>query len=254
MDPRIDIHRIFQLNPGDVFVLRNAGNIYTQDMMRSLIIAIFKYKIKFIVILGHLDCGMKNINPKELREKLPNEFLKGLSINYSDLLLELRTFFKPFDNEIRNIIEQINKLHKIKAFFPDIEITGMLYDTQSGWIFKAEDFRDFLIDKNHLKIYKGLLYEKNLQLSKFLEENYSAEASIDLTDENLVEELELKEEDKSLLMEEPEFTDVRDEEHQKSIDNEDTSFQVKIPKIQIPKIFIPKIKIHIPKTNRDKGD
>ncbi|MFW9785498.1 MAG: carbonic anhydrase, partial [Candidatus Heimdallarchaeota archaeon] len=26
MDPRIDVHRIFQLKPGDVFVLRNAGN------------------------------------------------------------------------------------------------------------------------------------------------------------------------------------------------------------------------------------
>ena len=56
MDPRIDIHRIFQLEPGDVIVLRNAGNIFTQDMIRSLIIAIFKYKIKYIVILGHLDC------------------------------------------------------------------------------------------------------------------------------------------------------------------------------------------------------
>ena len=34
MNPRIDIHRIFQLNPGDAFVLRNAGNQYTEDVLR----------------------------------------------------------------------------------------------------------------------------------------------------------------------------------------------------------------------------
>ena len=197
---------------------------------------------------------MKKINLKELREKLPNEFLKGLSINYSDLLLELRAFFKPFDNEIRNIVEQINKLHKIKAFFPDTEITGMLYDTQSGWIFKTEDFRDFLTNENQLKIHKGLLYEKNQRLSKYLEENNIKEVSIEVTDENVTEELDLKEENKSLLMEDTEITDVRDYGYQKSADNENASFPITLPKIQVPKIFIPKIKIHLPKSSRDKGD
>ena len=43
MNPRIDVHRIFQLNPGDVFVLRNAGNICTMDAFRSIILAILEY-------------------------------------------------------------------------------------------------------------------------------------------------------------------------------------------------------------------
>ena len=100
MDPRIDIYRIFQLNPGDVFILRNAGNIYTQDVLRSILITIFKYEIKYIIILGHLDCGMTKINPVELRKKLPSEFLSRLSSNYSELFSELINFFKPFENEV----------------------------------------------------------------------------------------------------------------------------------------------------------
>lgn len=254
MDPRIDVRRIFQLDPGDVFILRNAGNVYTLDMMRSILIAIHKYKIKYIVVLGHLECDMTKMNLKKLREELPNEFLKRLSRNYSDLLLELRNFFKPFDNEIRNIIEQINNLHKIKAIFPDIEITGMLYDTQTGWIFKSENFRDFLIHENHLKIYKGLLYEKNQQLSKFLEENNDKEALIELADEIEVEELDLKEENDSLLIEETKITNVREDKLQKSVDNENASFQITMPKIQVPKILIPKIKIHLPKSVKDSDD
>jgi len=34
MDPRIDVNRIFQLTPGDAFVLRNAGNYYSRDMLQ----------------------------------------------------------------------------------------------------------------------------------------------------------------------------------------------------------------------------
>jgi carbonic anhydrase len=251
MDPRLDVHRIFQLNPGDVFILRNAGNIYTLDMMRSILITIYKYKIKHIIILGHLDCGMTKINIKELREKLPNEFLKRISINYSSLLSKLYDFFKPFDNEIRNIINQINDLQEIKTFFPDVEITGMLYDTKTGWIFKQEDFRDLLIRENQFKIYKGLLYDKNQQLSKFLEaDNNKYQKSKEGDDEIQVSEITLQEETDFLEIEETNIGAIENDELQKSIDIDSTGFQIRMPKIQGPKIFIPKVNIYRPKVKK----
>ncbi len=70
MDPRIDVHRIFQLNPGDIFVLRNAGNQYSEDMLRSILIAVHEYSVRYIIILGHLDCGMKKVNLDDLRNKI----------------------------------------------------------------------------------------------------------------------------------------------------------------------------------------
>ncbi len=253
MDPRIDVHQIFQFNPGDVFILRNAGNVYTQDMMRSILIAIHKYKIKDIIILGHLDCGMTKMNLNELRKQLPNKFLKRLSLNYSDLLSRLYDFFKPFDNEIRNIIEQINDLQELKAFFPDIEITGMLYDTQTGWIFKSEDFKDLLIKENHFKIYEELLYEKKQNLSKFLEVNNN-KISKENVDEIQDNELNLQQENDYPEIEETNIENIRADELQKSVDNENARFQIIMPKIQIPKIRIPKLKIHVPSSAKDKDD
>ncbi len=254
MDPRIDVYQIFQFNPGDIFILRNAGNIYTRDMMRSILIAIYKYKIKYIIILGHLDCGMTKMNLNELRKKLPNKFLNRLSLNYSDLLSKLHDFFKPFDNEIRNIIEQINDLQELKAFFPDIEITGMLYDTQTGWIFKSEDFRDLLIKENHFKIYERLIFEKNQKLTKFLKLNNNNinEASKEVVDKNQDDELNLKEEIDSLKTEERCIISIREDELQKSDDKENIGFQIKMPKIQVPKINIPKLKIYIPNSAKVK--
>ena len=127
MDPRIDIHRIFQLNPGDIFILRNAGNQYTQDMFRSILLTIFKYKIKYVIILGHLDCGMLKINLTELRKKLPSKFLSSLSKNYTDLLPKLRDFFKPILDVIQNMKEQIKTLGKIKDFYPEIQKAPCFY-------------------------------------------------------------------------------------------------------------------------------
>jgi len=242
MDPRIDVHRIFQINPADVFVLKNAGNIYTQDMMRSVILSIIEYKIKYIIVLGHLDCGMTKLNLKMLREKLPSEFLKTFSRNYSEVLLELHSFFKPFNNEIRNVIEQINDLNKIRKFFPDVEITGMLYDVQTGWIFKGEDFKDLLRSQNDQKNYKALLYEKNQKLAKFLEENTKIyQNTKESVDKIQVNELELQEEITSVINETDELKN--------SGEDQSTKFQLKMPKFQFPKIIIPKINIYRPKIN-----
>lgn len=253
MDPRIDINQIFQFKPGDVFILRNAGNIYTLDIMRSIVIAIYKYKVKYIIVLGHLDCGMTKLNIKELRQKLSNEFLKRLSINYSDLLSKLYNFFKPFDNEIRNIINQMNDLQEITAYFPDVEITGMLYDIKSGWIFTKEDFRDLLIEENHSKIYRGLLYEKNQQLSKSLKtSDVIKHASEGLVNEIQVNKLNLQEENDFLEKAEKIVEGIGDDEFQKAVDDDKDLFQLKMPKIQIPKIYIPKLKVRIPSSFKDK--
>ena len=255
MNPRIEIHNIFQLYLDDVYILRNAGNICTQDMMRSILIAIHKYKVKQIVVLGHSDCGMTKIDMIEFRKNLSTKFLKLLAINYSDLLSKLYDFFKPFDNEIRNIIQQMNDLQEIKAYFPHVEITGMLYDIQSGWIFTKEDFRNLLIDENHSKIYKRLLYEKNRQLSKFLETKDDIRQSIEVQFKEIqTKELDLHEENEVLEIEEKNVEVIGDNELQETVDDNSEIFQLKVPKIQIPKIYIPKLKIHIPRSAKIKKD
>ncbi|MFX1431930.1 MAG: carbonic anhydrase [Promethearchaeota archaeon] len=243
MDPRIDIHRIFQLNPEDVFVLRNAGNIHTLDTMRAILLAIVNYNIKFIIVLGHLDCGMTKISLSDLRLKLPSKFLSRLTPDYSNLYSELRSFFKPFNSEIQNILEQIKRLETIKDLYPDIEITGMLYDTETGWIFKFKEINDLLHPENFYKKYKGKIQDKIQQLAEFYEEkNKKNELSEDLIKENDVNNI--KKEVKNDIETSQAF------EIQKSILNEDKGLLLKMPKIQIPNINIPKVKIYTPKIKK----
>ncbi|MFX1574208.1 MAG: carbonic anhydrase [Promethearchaeota archaeon] len=249
MDPRIDIHRIFQLNPGDLFILRNAGNVFTLDIMRSILLAIVNYKIKYIIILGHLDCGMKKINLTELRMKLPSEFLSRLSKNNVNVFSELRNFFLPFSNEIKNIIEQIKSLQTVQDLFPEIEITGMLYDTNTGWVLNYDEFKDLDSLENFNKIYEGIIEKKIQQLNKHLEE-----LKKELDENKINEEVILNEEKNSIPIEEDDLLKVQDDEFQSLLKKTSNRLQLTPLKIQVPKIHVPKLKVHLPKYVKNRDD
>jgi len=252
MDPRIDIYRIFQLNLGDVFILRNAGNIYTQDMLRSILITILKYEIKYIIILGHLDCGMTKINPVELRNKLPSKFLSRLSSNYSELLSELSNFFKPFDNEVQNILDQIKALEIVKVFYPEIEITGMLYDVKTGLVFEYEKFKDYRSTEDFRETYRKMLIGKKSQFTDFLDkiktEIPTLKESKDLSREDESREIVIS----TVAEKNEEKKDINNIEQKEYKRYHNTNIQTIIPKIKVPKIKFQGVKIYIPKRFSEK--
>ena len=254
MDPRIDINKIFQLNLGDVFVFRNAGNIYSLDVLRSILLTIFKYKIKYLMILGHLDCGMLKINLTELSKRLPSKFLSSISKNYTDLLPRLRDFFKPILDEIQNIKEQIKALEKVKDFYPEIEITGMLYDVKTGLVFEYEKFKDYRDINDFKEKYKEILVEKKNQFTDFL---VKAEAECvpidDSKDLSQLSELdEVKSSISSGIKEENKDTLTLENEEIKVYNN--YKIQTIIPKIKVPKIQFHGVKIYIPKRFSEKTE
>ncbi len=238
MDPRIDIHRLFQLNPGDVFVLRNAGNFQTLDTLRSILLSIANYNIEIIIVLGHFDCGMTRINLSELRSKLPYKFLSRLTSSNSNLIHELKSFFKPFANEIQNVIEQIKRLETIKDLYPEIEIIGMIYDVKNGWVINYEEFKD-LRSENFTDRYNEIIQEKNLQLMNYVGDN--SEEIKELSEDGEVIDVISKKE-----IEEINVSNIESSEIIKPMHDDDMKNLIKMPKIQVPKIHITKVKIYKP--------
>ena len=254
MDPRIDINSIFQLNRGDVFVLRNAGNILTIDMLRSILIATHEYSIKYIIILGHLDCEMTKMDLLKLREKLNLKSRELIIRNGNNPYSELRNFFKPFKDVLQNINEQVESLRDYKGFPSDVKIRGWLYDVHTGWVFETQNLgiyestEDFMINyrdriaKKDLELVDSLItLEKDSLDPKSLIRKHEEEASprsIDLMNKN-----------KILNDGATQFTCSTNgfNKNNLSID-----ILVKASRIAIPKIFVPKIRVHIPKIYKGK--
>jgi len=267
IDPRIDIHRIFQLNPGDLFVIRNAGNLYTQDTLRSILLAVYQYNIEYIIILGHLDCGMTKLNLLELKRKTPYKFLAYKSRENLDLFSEVRDFFRPFGDELKNVKQQVKFLQRLHIREPEVKITGMLYDIETGWVFEYDKFKEFASIETFRSHYKTILSEKKYQFIDFIETIEDENINNDEVEE-IVLEIDLDEENESdlhkLVEKEEEFpiyaeNNEKDEnivkiQYQKIELDENFNIQMIMPKIQVPKIHFPGVKIHIPKISRKKDE
>jgi carbonic anhydrase len=70
MDARVDPAALFGLAPGEVHVLRNAGGVVTEDVLRSLAISQRKLGTRDVVLVQHTGCGMGTFTDDEFVEEL----------------------------------------------------------------------------------------------------------------------------------------------------------------------------------------
>jgi carbonic anhydrase len=59
MDARLDPWRILRAVPGDIHVIRNAGGIVTEDVVRSLVVSQVLLGTDKVMVIMHTDCGME---------------------------------------------------------------------------------------------------------------------------------------------------------------------------------------------------
>ncbi|MFX1433841.1 MAG: beta-class carbonic anhydrase [Promethearchaeota archaeon] len=256
MDPRIDIHRIFQLNPGDAFILRNAGNIYTEDILRSILIAIHEYSVKNVIVLGHLDCGMPKIQLSRLKNKLAKPALAKICRNGTNIELNLQKFFKIFIDELKNINKQINWLKSLKEIPSSVQIIGLLYDPNSGWVFHPQEFGQYQFIQNFMHDYKKIIEKKRIDLIDYfesIEEEIIGEEikeSIEETSKSIgdrsvshiEEELIQRDQIEDKVEKRPKENLIKIE---KQLTEAYQTTPLSIPKVKIPKIYVPNIKVKI---------
>ena len=73
MDSRLDVFALFGLKMGEVHVLRNAGGVVTDDVVRSLTISQRKLATREILLMQHAGCGLGTFTDEDFSEELANE-------------------------------------------------------------------------------------------------------------------------------------------------------------------------------------
>ncbi len=70
MDARIDVYSALGLANGEAHILRNAGGVVTDDVIRSLAISQRRLGTREIVLIHHTRCGMQTITDDGFRAEL----------------------------------------------------------------------------------------------------------------------------------------------------------------------------------------
>jgi carbonic anhydrase len=121
MDARLDVYRLLGLREGDAHVIRNAGGVVTDDVIRSLAISQRQLGTREIVLVHHTDCGLLTIDEREFRAQLERE--TGAEPQWA---VEA---FDDLDDDVRESIARI----EASPFIPHKErVRGFVYEVETG--------------------------------------------------------------------------------------------------------------------------
>ena len=71
-DSRVPVELVFNQGPGDLFVIRVAGNIVAPSLIGSIEFAADRFGTRLVVVLGHSSCGAIQATIEELRRPAPD--------------------------------------------------------------------------------------------------------------------------------------------------------------------------------------
>ena len=127
MDARMDVYALLGLAPGEAHVVRNAGGVVTDDVLRSLTISQHQLGTTEIMLIHHTECGMQTFTDQEFKAKIAAE--TGRRPQWSSMA------FTDLDQDVRNSIAQVkacpflNRTREVRGFVFDVD-TGTLREVR----------------------------------------------------------------------------------------------------------------------------
>ena len=70
MDSRLDVFAALGLGNGEAHVLRNAGGVITDDVIRSLAVSQRRLKTREVMLIHHTDCGLLQLTDDGFRAEI----------------------------------------------------------------------------------------------------------------------------------------------------------------------------------------
>jgi carbonic anhydrase len=121
MDARLNVYALLGLEEGQAHVIRNAGGVVSDDVLRSLVISQRLLGTREVILIHHTDCGMLTFTDDQVKADIEAEV--GLRPHFA---LES---FPDLERDIRQSIARI----KASPFVPRKDsIRGFIYDVTTG--------------------------------------------------------------------------------------------------------------------------
>lgn len=121
MDSRMDIFQILGLGNGEAHIIRNAGGVITDDVIRSLCLSQRFLGTREIVLLHHTDCGLQKVDEAAFKAELEAEL--GIKPWWA---------LESFEDPHRDVAQSMRRL-QLTPFVPHRdEVRGFVYDVTTG--------------------------------------------------------------------------------------------------------------------------
>ncbi len=118
MDSRMDVFELLGLRNGEAHILRNAGGVITDDVVRSLCLSQRLLGTREVVLVHHTDCGLQKVDPTAFKAELeadtgmrPTWSVESFADPYADIRQSLRRLahnpFLPHRDHLRGFVYDV---------------------------------------------------------------------------------------------------------------------------------------------------
>jgi len=120
MDSRLDVFAALGLGDGEAHVLRNAGGVITDDVIRSLALSQRHLGTREVMLIHHDDCGLQKVTDDGFRAELRED--TGVAPAFA---IES---FTDVETDVRQSIERVKR----SDFLPHRDsVRGFVYDVDN---------------------------------------------------------------------------------------------------------------------------
>jgi carbonic anhydrase len=129
MDSRLDVFAALGLADGEAHVLRNAGGVITDDVIRSLAVSQRRLGTREVMLIHHTDCGMQKLTDDGFRAELQEatgvapafaiESFADIDVDVRQSILRVRrSIFLPHRDHVRGFVYDVDT-HQLREIDAD---------------------------------------------------------------------------------------------------------------------------------------
>lgn len=120
MDSRLDVFAALGLRDGEAHVLRNAGGVIADDVIRSLAVSQRRLGTREVMLIHHTDCGMQSLTDDGFRAELQQA--TGVAPAFA---------IESFDDLDADVRQSILRVRRSDFLLHRELVRGFVYDVDS---------------------------------------------------------------------------------------------------------------------------
>lgn len=128
MDSRIDPLGLLGLQPGDAKILRNAGARVTDDVLRTLVLAVYLLGVERVLVMPHTDCGMTKVTDADVHELTGARGVDTRSLE-----------FRTVPDQGVALRHDLTRIRSTPFLPADMPVTGAIYDVHTGLLTPVDE-------------------------------------------------------------------------------------------------------------------
>ncbi len=124
MDSRISPLEMLGLKPGDAKILRNAGARVTNDVLRTLVLAVHLLGVERVLLVAHTDCRMTKVTDADVHATIAAE--SGVDTRSLD--------FHTIPDQQGTLARDVQRIRSSPYLPGGFPVLGCVYDVSTGSI------------------------------------------------------------------------------------------------------------------------